>query len=227
MAVAAAVAIAVVFVPEANARSVRPAALVASAYGRAVRVLPTAPNDVLYSQQDNDSGAPVISQNFEAQYDAYDSSGADDFVIPRKHTWSISQIDVTGQYVFDPGPCRDETVTLYKNASGVPDTVIATQTAAGTDLSGSFQIPVSISITAKRRARRVWIGVVCNMDFETTQSMWGWETRTVQGGKYPAQWENPGGGFGGTCPTWKNMQYCDGNAGEGPDFMFAIEGTQS
>lgn len=218
---AAAFTPAIAFGPAASAHTARLAAPASPVYRWAVLATPRRPNDVLYTQQDNDTSQAVLSQNFE--FDSLDNSGADDFTVPKKHSWSITQVDVTGQYFNGSGPCRDETVTFNKDSSGVPGTVIATTEVAGTDLGGSFQIPVHVSIKAKRKAKRVWVGVVCNMDYQVGGE-WGWEVRSVQSGTYQAQWENPGGGFGVGCTTWSPMETCVRAAG--PDFMFAIEGTQ-
>ncbi len=37
---------------------------------------------VLYQQLNYDPGKNIASQDFEASYDAFDSQGADDFVVP-------------------------------------------------------------------------------------------------------------------------------------------------
>ena len=62
-----------------NTEAPRPTAL--GGGGHAVAV-PAAPSAVLYSQLDNDSGSAVLSQDFETAFDAFDSEGADDFVVP-------------------------------------------------------------------------------------------------------------------------------------------------
>jgi hypothetical protein len=222
LAVATAFTTASAFMPAADARLLEPAAPAAAAHGRAVRAVAVRPNDILYSQNNKDSGDAVNSQDFESEYDAFDDAAAADFRVPKGLSWHITQVDVTGRYWTLGGPCRDETVIFSKNAGGVPGRVIASQTVVGVDLSGSFQIPVDVTIEAKSRPRRAWVSVVCNMDF-SVGGEWYWEIRTVQGGKYPGQWENPGGGFGVGCTTWEPVQSC---TGLGPDFMFALEGTQ-
>ena len=40
---------------------------------------------------------------------------ADDFTVPRRRTWTITHVDVTGIYWNGSGPCRDETVTFSRN----------------------------------------------------------------------------------------------------------------
>ena len=53
--------------------------------------------NVLYSQNSNDSGVGIVSQNFtDPGFDIYDSNGADDFVVPAGHKWAIQAVVVTG-----------------------------------------------------------------------------------------------------------------------------------
>lgn len=171
---------------------------------------------VLYSQNDNDGGTGVTSQNFEATFDAYDNSGADDFKVPKGSTWIVSSVDVTGVYYNGSGPAASEHVTFYANAGGLPGAAVADfPAAAGSDSSGSFSIPVK----AKLKKGTYWVGVSANLDFQAG-GQWGWEIRSVQAGN-AAAWQNPGGGFGVGCTTWDALQTC---LGFGPDFMFALNG---
>lgn len=170
----------------------------------------------LYSQNDNDGGTGVTSQNFEASFDIYDNSGADDFKVPAGFVWKVKSVDVTGVYYNGSGPAASEHVTFYKDASGLPGAAVADFPAAvGTDTAGSFSIPVA----AKLKKGTYWVGVQANMDF-AAGGQWGWEIRSVQAGSLAA-WQNPGDGFGTGCTTWGAMQTC---LGYGPDFMFALGG---
>ncbi|MFO1339481.1 MAG: hypothetical protein U1F53_14875 [Burkholderiaceae bacterium] len=171
---------------------------------------------VLYSQNDNDGGTGVTSQNFEASFDIYDNSGADDFKVPKGTSWKVSSVDVTGVYYNGSGPAASEHVTFYADAGGLPGAAVADFPAsAGTDSGGSFSMPVK----AKLKKGTYWVGVQANMDF-AIGGQWGWEVRSVQAGN-GAAWQNPGDGFGSGCTTWGSLQTC---LGYGPDFMFALNG---
>lgn len=171
---------------------------------------------VLYSQNDNDGGNGLTSQNFEASFDAYDNSGADDFKVPKGVVWSVKSVDVTGVYYNGSGPAASEHVTFYADAGGLPGAAVADfPAAAGSDSGGSFSIPVK----AKLKKGTYWVGVQANMDFQAG-GQWGWEIRSVQSGN-PAAWQNPGGGFGTGCNSWGPVQTC---LGYGPDYMFALGG---
>ena len=173
----------------------------------------------IYSQNDNDAAIGVTSQNFETSFDAYDNSGADDFKLTKKH--AVSEVDVTGVYFncYTCGPAVSESVTFYKNAGGLPGSVVKSATATGTDDAGSFAIKIK---KVKLKPGTYWVGVVANMDFNTG-GQWGWETRSVQSGS-PGAWENPGDGFGTGCTSWGVQTTCLAQ-GAGPDYMFALLGS--
>lgn len=58
------------------------------------------------------------------------------------------------------------------------------------------------------------------MDFSCCGE-WGWEgNATIQND--PAQWENPGGGFGTSCASWGSYATCFGYS---QDLMFDLKGT--
>jgi len=181
---------------------------------------PPHPTGVLYSQNDNDNGVGIVSQNFEAEFDVFDSQDADDFVVPDTgHPWQITGVTVTGVYFNGSGPAASETVTLYKDANGVPGDVVNTQTVVGTDSGGSFTIPLAKFALPRGH---YWVSVQANMDFNSGGE-WAWETRNGQNGT-AAVWQNPADGFGTGCTTWMTMVTCI-PSGEGPDLMFSLSGS--
>jgi hypothetical protein len=187
----------------------------------AVRVNHNSTTAVLYNQNSDDSTVGVVSQNFEASFDTYDSQGADSFTIPAGQTWKIKRVDVTGVYFSGGGPATSENVTIYKNSHGLPGASVYAATVTGADNGGgSFQIPVAKMLGSGK----YWVSAQANMDFNVGGE-WAWETRNTQAG-FAAAWRNPGGGFGFGCTVYANMQGCIGAAGEGPDYMFALVGKK-
>jgi hypothetical protein len=175
---------------------------------------------VLYSQNDDDNGIGIVSQNFEAAFDAFDSQAADDFVVPDTgHPWQITGATVTGVYFNGSGPAGSETVTFYKDGNGVPGEVVNTQTVVGADSGGSFTIPLAKFALPQGH---YWISLQANMDFNSGGE-WAWETRNGQNGT-AAAWQNPADGFGTGCTAWTTMVTCI-PSGEGPDLMFALSGA--
>jgi len=51
---------------------------------------------VLYSQLDSPTTDAAVSQNFEADFDAFDSELADDFVVPAGGGWAVDTVSVVG-----------------------------------------------------------------------------------------------------------------------------------
>ncbi len=178
-------------------------------------------NSVLYDQNGTDSGIGIVSQNFESSFDAYDAQAADDFTVPAGAHWGVKEVDVTGVYFNGSGPARDETVTFYKNSHGHPGAVLGTFTAAGADSFGSFVIDLGGKQALKggHNGKTYWVSVVANLDF-LAGGEWGWENQTSTVGN-PAQWQNPGGGFG-ICSTWGAENECIPD-GQG-DHMFTLRG---
>ena len=64
----------------------------------------TSPSTVLYSQLDNPGANSSSSQDFEADFDAYDDELADDFVVPAAAQWSVDTVDAMGVYYNGGGP---------------------------------------------------------------------------------------------------------------------------
>lgn len=178
------------------------------------------PGKVLWDQTSDDSGVGIVSQNFESSFDIYDAQGADDFVVPEGSSWKVTGVNTVGLYFNGSGPARDEHVTIYKDKHGKPGKVVADYDGvAGDDNFGSYTMSIP---KTKLKSGTYWVSVVANMDFGQGGES-AWETSLTQTGN-PAQWQNPGDGFGSGCTTWGDMQSCIGDLGEGPDFMFQIVG---
>src|SRR5450432_1289221 len=83
-----AVGLAQASVPVTHSTTVRPVNILA----------PAAPSAVLYDQINNDSGSAYTSQDFEAVNAAFSAQGGDDFVVPAGQAWTVTGVDVAGQY---------------------------------------------------------------------------------------------------------------------------------
>lgn len=167
-----------------------------------------------YSNLMNDTGIGIVSQNFEASLDFYDTAGVDMF--DTKKTCKVTGIYAIGVYFNGYGPADSETVTFYEDNGGVPGNVINTQTVAGADSgTGTFTIPLTeVALPPGPK----WVSVVANMDF-ATGGEWGWELTSTQKQGANGLWENPGDGFGTGCTSWADVEGC---VGYGSDFMFTL-----
>ena len=88
--------------------------------------MPLFPHVILYDQYDNATTNPpvdITSQDFEASFDQYDSQAADDFVVPSGQTWTITEVDVMGEY--SGGPAASFNVYFYQDSGGLPGTLVA------------------------------------------------------------------------------------------------------
>jgi hypothetical protein len=180
---------------------------------------PLATGSACARQDDNDNGVGVISQNFEADFDAYDSRGADDFAIKRRCV--VREVDVNGAYFTGIGPAVSVHVTFYLDDGRAPGERIVSQNHLDyRDPSGlgNFRIPLTVPVTF--RPGRYWVAVTANIDFREGGE-WGWNTNnTARGDK--ARWKNPGDGFDTGCTDWGKVKACLGDGGQGPDLSFAL-----
>lgn len=186
--------------------------------GQAQRFITGVPPDskTLHDENKDDAGIAVFSQNLD------DTQAADDFVVPKGHTWQIKEVDVTGVYFNGSGPASSENVVFYSDNGGLPgDLLVAcpNQNGAGNGF-GSFAINLSksckVSLSgnaneeAGEKAKNVtyWVSVQANLDFSGGGGEWGWELSFDTNGN-PAAWR------GETCPTWCALE---------SDLMFALKG---
>ena len=179
--------------------------------------------DVLYDQNSDLQGYSDISQNFESSFDAYDSQGADDFVVPDGAKWVIKEVDVSGLYFNGPGLANSENVFFYKSTKkGLPKKLMAEfdNVSGSDDGIGDFVINLGKK-GAGLKSGHYFVSVQANMDF-SAGGEWGWSTRNTQVND-PAAWQDPGDGFGTGCTTWADEQDCLGDVG-GPDHMFTLRG---
>src|SRR5437867_1678948 len=103
----------------------RPKAYNRSAQPRAAAPQAKAPSVLLFDQTAGGTGIGIVSQDFEAVYDAYDSMGAGDFIVPGGQTWSITGLFFSAQYFNGAGPTPNFNLAFYNDAAGSPGAVIA------------------------------------------------------------------------------------------------------
>lgn len=174
----------------------------------------------LYDQTGNDSGAGLVSQNFESSFDIYDATAADDFVVPDGNKWKIKEIDVVGTYFNGSGPARSLNIAVYKTRNGLPGKKVAEyDDITGEDDLGSFR--VTLPKPLKLKPGQYWVAASANMDFGSGGE-WGFETGTLVIND-EAVWENPGGGFGVGCTTWTPVSQCVPQITG--DLLFALKGS--
>jgi hypothetical protein len=177
---------------------------------------------VLYDQSGSDSGVAILSQNFESAFDAYDSTGADDFTVPAGMTWKVSAVNATGAYFNGSGLAVSEHVTIYKDKGGKPSAVVADFPGLMGKDNGTGSFSIKLPSTVKLKAGTYWISVQVDMDYGVGGE-WGWENQTVVAGTAP-MWINPGNGFQSGCTKWMNEATCVGQPGALGDHIFTLMG---
>ena len=172
---------------------------------------------VLYSQLSNDTGSGTASQDFETVYDAYDSAGADDFVVTGSG-WNISEIYFAGDAGLHGGAFD---IAIYSNAAGLPGgaVVLLDDVSFSEDSEGNITATLGSPVTLV--AGTYWLSGVADRDFASF-GQWYWHSSSVQAG-FASAWQNPGDAFGTGCTTWATKTGCV--VGQGPDFVFEIRGT--
>ena len=181
----------------------------------------------LYSQNSNYANA-VISQNFTSGSlgTAYNAAAADDFVVPKGKTWTVTKVDAAGVYFYRSGPASSEVITFYKNSQGHPGSVVGRpQKIVCTDNAGNFSCKMSpVKLNGGNNGAKYWLSVVANCNYGSCGE-WGWTQTSTH--NHPGQWENPGGGFGTTCSAWNNTSMCFTQLGVVDDYAFALKGKSS
>ncbi|TDM08321.1 MAG: hypothetical protein C4K60_02290 [Ideonella sp. MAG2] len=193
----------------------------AGVMGQASKAVSQSPYVVLYDQNDNDAGSGFTSQNFEADFDAFDNQAADDFVVPAGVKWTVKELVVTGAYFNGTGLMPSVNVTFYKSKGGKPGAVKADFPAVVPVDNGTGSLVITLPAKLSLKPGSYWVSVQANMDF-SAGGQWAWQGRSVQANN-PAQWQNPGDGFGSGCTTYGDMSTCLGVSV--PDFMFSLNGV--
>ena len=181
---------------------------------------PAAPADVLYDQYDDAGQYATSSQHFESGFASFDDQLADDFTVPAGQAWSISTIDVQGQYFDGGGPATSFNVVFYSNGANLPGAAVASRSSvAYSEAAGDFTIILDPAVTLTAGA--YWVSVQANQNYSQA-GQWGWQDRTVQSGQ-GAAWRNPNNGFGTGCVDWTRKTTCVTNTPD-PDQVFRLSG---
>src|SRR5438093_1549452 len=135
--------------------------------------VPAAPNVVLYDQINNPAPTPggVTSQDFEASFDTFDSFAADDFVIPAGQTWTITEVDVAGEYTVGGGPAASFHVFFYSDTATLPGALVATRLA--NPYSGGANALITLTSPVILTPGTYWVAVQARQD-DVPAGQWFW-----------------------------------------------------
>src|SRR5262245_11241445 len=126
--------------------------------------LPAAPAVVLYDQINNPAlPGGTTSQDFEPSFDQFDTFTADDFVVPAGQSWTITEVDVSGEYSTGGGPAASFHVFFYQDNLTLPGTLVATRLANPYSNGASAMITLTSSVTLGPGT--YWVAVQARQDF--------------------------------------------------------------
>lgn len=145
------------------------------------------------------NGDGVTAQEFGPTYDAYDTWGAADF---KTRKCKPNSVDIYG-VVPGGGSANGATVSIHKDASGVPGALKCTGSVTGP--GPDFNVPIS---GCGKLKGKFWLVGQVDQDF-ATQGQWFWATTDNQL-LTDDLWQNPGNGFGTGCTTWGTLASCIG-----------------
>jgi len=168
-----------------------------------VRHVPPKGAKILYDQNSSDGTYGFFSQTLSS-YPQYDEYLADDFTIPKGHTWKVSEVDTTGFYYNGPGPASSVNVLFWKNKGTLPNgkkpAVECDNLSASNLDTGAFQIALpkscKVSLKGGKKGATYWVTVQANLAGFNTSGYWAWGTDpSVQGNQAAGYW------YGGSVQT--------------------------
>ncbi len=161
----------------------------------------------------------VTSQDFEAEYDAYDSQAADDFTLSQPVT--VERIQALGFFTVGEGPLGSVDVWIYADDGGRP-AATPLFSAEGLVPADPYDPDLDLVLPSawSLGAGTHWLSLEANMDF-STRGRWFWR-ESSGAGEIPFVWRNPAGGFGAGCAVWTPAAECI--AGAAADLAFALLG---
>jgi len=167
----------------------------------------------------------VISQNFEAANNANDNRAADDFVLPPDVLWSITSIDVAGQYLSGANTLDSVTIWFFADSgANTPGGLAYTGTfnPSGAD-TGNLGIALTPSALLAGQGH-YWLSVQVNKNSAT--GFWLWREHSGAQNHAPSVWQNPGDGYHiPSCTTWQPRAVCFGST-DNPDLAFRLVGSE-
>ncbi len=181
---------------------------------------------LLYSQNNSPAGNGAPDQDFEASFNAYDSEGADDFIVTDATGWTVEQIRTVGT-TGTPGGATVK-VTFLDNSPGGGDPDLPGAAVAGCSYTGIVPTDNLGSLTIDLPAPCIlpmgtyWVAIQVNQNFGSFGQHF-WSNRTIQSNS-ESVWRNPGDGFASGCTTFTPQTTCGVGGGTNPDFLFEVWG---
>jgi hypothetical protein len=196
----------------------------------ALAIPATASAETLYDQIDPTSPQSYPSQDFEAEFNEYDSTVADDFTVPAGESWSLEAVLARGTND-NEGVGTTARVAVYNDGGLVPGTALSSQTAPAT---GFPRMLMTLPSPVVLQPGNYWLTVESLMPAGDAESpsQWYWASNNEGEIGDPAVFKNPGDGFGSGCTTYQPVvSGCEPiglpGAPEAHDMSFLLGGTRT
>ena len=122
------------------------------------------------------SSGVVTSQDYEPEFDNYDSFAADDFVVPEGQIWNITEVDVIGESSEPPVPPDSFHVSFYADNGTLPGALVASRLA--NPYSGIISFLIALTVRSCSVTVPYWVSVQAREDFALSGE-WFWGDRLV------------------------------------------------
>ncbi len=160
----------------------------------------------LFDQTDlTPSNGRFTSQDFDFQFNDFDTEIADDFVVPAGQSWQLNAVAAEGTNTFDEGPETPPSlarVTIYANSgSGAPAAELFSQDVVATPDNYAFGFTGAPALGFGA----YWVSVRAVGGGPTDQ--WYWRTAAETRGR-EVMFRNPGDGFNVDCTIFKLLRSC-------------------
>lgn len=190
----------------------------------AVGAIPLAGQTALWNQLDGPSGDGIPDQDFEAEFDEFDSEAADDFVVDWPDGWGVEAVRTVGDQSLT-GHAASVDLSIHADVAGRPAAGAMPGCShpglvpfAETDGSFELRLPTPCLLVVGR----YWLVLQTNQSFDSSGQHF-WSSRLDPRG-FGALWRNPLDGFETGCTDWGSLPQCQ-VGGSFPDLLFALDGA--
>jgi hypothetical protein len=185
----------------------------------------------LYDQNSATGSYGFFSQTLSS-YPQYDEYLADDFTVPKGHTWKVSEVDTTGFYYFASGPASSVNVLFWKNKNNLPNgtkpMVECDNIAPGNLNTGAFEITLPNTCKAQfkggKKGTTYWLTVQANMQGAGTSGYWAWNTDTTIHGNMSSVYDYGGSVTVNDPNCYQQFESLSDCYGSTDDLAFALMG---
>jgi hypothetical protein len=161
---------------------------------------------VLYDQSGLAQGV-APAQDFQSAFDAYDSEGADDFVVTDAAGWTVSAFNFQVSFLYPSSPADPlYHVNVYEDDNGVPGATACGYTSlAGTLDASKTSLSVSLPTPCVLPMGHYWVGMSADLVYPPKMYWMAGLNAAIDN---IGAWREPGDGNQTGCTTWAPMSTC-------------------